>query len=102
MLDDILKSINNAEAEADRILKEAEAQAAALLTDARAKAQSMKEDALAETKARSQEQADALQAEGGRQLEDAAEKAREEVSALKALIAPKRKAAAEAVIQSLI
>lgn len=102
MLENILKSVNDAEAEAEEIMKAAEAQAASILEDAKAQARVMKEETFQRVRLKNQEMADAMHQEGGLRLEAAAAEAQKETDALKELVAPKKKEAVQAVISVLI
>ena len=55
MLEDILKSVNKAETEADGILKTAEAQAASILEEARVRAKNLKADTSQKVKSENHE-----------------------------------------------
>ena len=102
MLEDILKSVNKAEAEADEILKTAEVQAVSILEEAKARAKDMKVDTSQKIKLMNQEITGKMQSEGQSQLAAAAAEAGKETEALRELIAPKRAEAVEAVISSLV
>lgn len=102
MLEDILKSVNKAEAEADEILKTAEVQVVSILEEAKARAKDMKVDTSQKIKLMNQEITGKMQSEGQSQLAAAAAEAGKETEALRELIAPKRAEAVEAVISSLV
>ena len=102
MLEDILKSVNKAEAEADEILKTAEVQVVSILEEAKSRAKDMKVDTYQKIKLMNQEITGTMQSEGQSQLAAAAAEAGKETEALRELIAPKRAEAVEAVISSLV
>lgn len=102
MLENILRSVNDAEAEAEEIMKAAEAQAASILEDAKAQAKAMKEDTFQRVKLKNQEMTEAMHQEGGLRLEAAVLEAQKETDALRELVAPKKKEAVQAVISALI
>ncbi len=102
MLEDILKSVNKAETEADGILKTAEAQAASILEEARVRAKNLKADTSQKVKSENQEIIERMQSEGQSPLTAAAAEVLTEIEALRELTAPKRVEAVEAVISSLI
>lgn len=102
MLENILKSVNDAEAEAEDRIKAAETQAASILEDAKAQAKAMKEDKFQKIKLKNQEMTETMHQEGGLRLEAAAVEAQKETDALRELVAPKKKEAVQAVISALI
>lgn len=102
MLENILKSVNDAEAQAEEIMKAAEAQAASILEDAKARAGVMREDTFQRLKLKNQEMADAMHQEGSLRLEAAAAEAQKEIDALNELVVPKKKEAVQAVLSALI
>ena len=102
MLENILKAVNDAEAQAEEIMKAAEAQAASILEDAKARAGVMREDTFQRLKLKNQEMADAMHQEGSLRLEAAAAEAQKEIDALNELVVPKKKEAVQAVLSVLI
>ena len=102
MLENILKSVNDAEAQAEEIMKAAEAQAASILEDAKARAGVMREETFQRVKLKNQEMADAMHQEGSLRLEAAAAEAQKEIDALNKLVASKKKEAVQAVLSVLI
>lgn len=72
MLEDILKSVNKAEAEADEILKTAEAQAVSILEEAKAQAKAMTSDTSQKIRSMNQEMTEKMQSDGQGQLAAAA------------------------------
>lgn len=102
MLENILKSVNDAEAQAEEIMKAAEAQAASILEDAKARAGVMRADTFQRVKLKNQEMADAMHQEGSLRLEAAAAEAQKEIDALNELVVPKKKEAVQAVLSVLI
>lgn len=102
MLENILKSVNDAEAQAEEIMKAAEAQAASILEDAKARAGVMREETFQRVKLKNQEMADAMHQEGSLRLEAAATEAQKEIDALNELVASKKKEAVQAVLSVLI
>ena len=97
MLEETLKSVRDAEAKAEEILKEADAKAASVLEDAKVKAQAMKEDTASKVRSLSQKTTQAVHKEGDTQLEMAAKEARKEIEALRELVVPKKPEALEAI-----
>ena len=91
MLENILKSVNDAEA-----------QAASILEDAKARAGVMREETFQRVKLKNQEMADAMHQEGSLRLEAAAAEAQKEIDALNELVASKKKEAVQAVLSVLI
>ena len=102
MLEETLKSVRDAEAKAEEILKEADAKAASVLEDAKVKAQAMKEDTASKVRSLSQKTTQAVHKEGDTQLEMAAKEARKEIEALRELVVPKKPEALEAIISALV
>ena len=102
MLENILKSVNDAEAQAEEIMKAAEAQAASILEDAKARAGVMREETFQRVKLKNQEMADSMHQEGSLRLEAAAAEAQKEIDALNELVASKKKEAVQAVLSVLI
>ena len=102
MLENILKTVQESEFEADMIIKDAEKQAAELLDDARKEANALKDDMAQKIKLRNQTTAERMQTEINQQMIVGAAAVSEDVAQLKMAAGEKQKEAVNAVIALLI
>ena len=102
MLENILKSVTEAEEKADKIILEAEQKSAQLVNDAEKKAILLKTQTQNSIKLRGQELSKALQSQSIHQSDLDAQAAEEKALELKASVASKRKEAVDAVMAMLI
>ena len=102
MLEKILKSVTEAEAKADAMIREAEESGKQIVEEARKQAAALKESTINELKIHQQEQSKRMQEMSRNKLEEAVCTAEQEAQDLKASVDEKKKAAIEAVIERMI
>ena len=102
MLENILKTVQESDFEADMIITDAEKQAAELLDDARKEANALKDDMAQKIKLRNQTTAERMQTEINQQMIVGAAAVSEDVAQLKMSAGEKQKEAVNAVIALLI
>ena len=102
MLENILKSVTDAEAKAEAIIRDAEQKGLKMADEARKEAAVMKEATANRLKTEYQEQSRQMQMLSQQQLEDASQMANKDATDLKGSVEMKKKEAIKAVIAQMI
>ncbi len=102
MLEKILKSVTDAEANADTMIRDAQENAKQMVEEARRRAALLKESTVKELKIRQQEQSKQMQMVTHQKLEAAVGEAEQEAKKLKASVEMKKQAAIDAVIGRMV
>lgn len=102
MLENILKSVTEAEAKADTIILQAEQDALGMVEEAKQQALKMREETISQLKVSNQELLKSMQAMSNEKLSEAAVIAQKEADALKASVFSKKQEAIEEVITMMI
>ena len=102
MIQEAVEAVKTAESQADEMLKQAQAKSEEILEEAKKQAAELKKDAEEAASVRAKSRMEEAKAAGEKLLEEEAEKAKREVSALKSLAAQKKGEAVDAVIAGLV
>ncbi len=102
MVEETIKTIKEAEAQADQLEMDADQTCAGILDDANVQAKELTEKMVAEARAKAQEEMNAAKEAGDQSLEDSMKDVEKEIDALKEAAKGKEQEAISAVIDALI